>query len=107
MTDIIRPFRGLRVDPAAAPRVAAPPYDVMNTEEARELVGDNGDSFLHVSMPEIDFPPGTDPHSEPWSLADLYDAWGRPDAAARYPAVAAGDELAEIAITVSLALGQE
>jgi uncharacterized protein (DUF1015 family) len=63
MTDIIRPFRGLRATAESAPRVAAPPYDVMNTEEARALVGDNSDSFLHVSMPEIDFPPGTDPHS--------------------------------------------
>lgn len=64
MTDIVRPFRGLRVCPQHAARVAAPPYDVVDTEEARELVGDNEDSFLHVSKPEIDFPPGVDPHSE-------------------------------------------
>ena len=63
MTDIIRPFRALRVRPDAAARVAAPPYDVLDTEEARVLVGDNEDSFLHVSKPEIDFPAGTDPHS--------------------------------------------
>jgi len=64
MTDIVRPFRGLRVCPEHAARVAAPPYDVVDTEEARELVGDNADSFLHVSKPEIDFPPGADAHSE-------------------------------------------
>jgi len=64
MTDIVRPFRGLRVCPEHAARVAAPPYDVVDTEEARELVGDNEDSFLHVSKPEIDFPPGVDPHSD-------------------------------------------
>lgn len=64
MTDIVRPFRGLRVQPRHAARVAAPPYDVVNTEEARALVGDNADSFLHISKPEIDFPPGVDPHSE-------------------------------------------
>jgi len=63
MIDIVRPFRGLRVRPEHADRVAAPPYDVVDTEEARALVGDNADSFLHVSKPEIDFPPGVDPHS--------------------------------------------
>ncbi len=63
MTDIVRPFRGLRVCPERAPSVAAPPYDVVDTEEARALVGDNVDSFLHVSKPEIDFPPGVDPHA--------------------------------------------
>jgi uncharacterized protein (DUF1015 family) len=63
MTEIIRAFRGLRATPEAASRVAAPPYDVVDTEEARALVGDNEDSFLHVSKPEIDFPPGIDPHS--------------------------------------------
>jgi len=64
MTDIVRPFRGLRVCPQHAARVAAPPYDVVDTEEARALAGGNADSFLHVSKPEIDFPVGVDPHSE-------------------------------------------
>ncbi len=59
---LIRPFRALRSTPDSAARVAAPPYDVVDSEEARRLVGDNADSFLHVSKPEIDFPPGTDPH---------------------------------------------
>ena len=59
---LIRPFRALRSTPQSAARVAAPPYDVVDSGEARRLVGDNADSFLHVSKPEIDFPPGTDPH---------------------------------------------
>lgn len=60
---LIRSFRGLRSTPASVARVAAPPYDVVDSEEARRLVGENDDSFLHVSKPEIDFPPGTDPHA--------------------------------------------
>jgi len=61
----LAPFRALRPVPAAAERVAAVPYDVVNTSEARELALGNPLSFLHVSRPEIDLPPGTDPHSEP------------------------------------------
>lgn len=64
MTDIVRPFRGLRVRPEHAARVAAPPYDVVNTEEARALAEDNADSFLHVSKPEIDLPPGAAPQAD-------------------------------------------
>ncbi|HJO05675.1 MAG TPA: DUF1015 family protein [Acidobacteriota bacterium] len=60
---LIRSFRALRSTPESAGRVAAPPYDVLDSEEARLLVGENADSFLHVSKPEIDFPPGTDPHA--------------------------------------------
>ncbi len=55
---LIRPFRGLRVVPDRASEVAAPPYDVMNTEEARRMVDGKPDSFLHVSRPEIDLEPG-------------------------------------------------
>ena len=61
---VIRPFRALRPDPAAAPRVAAVPYDVVDFEEARALAGGNPRSFLHVSRAEIDLPPGTDPHAD-------------------------------------------
>ena len=60
---LIRSFRALRSTPESASRVAAPPYDVLDSEEARLLVGDNVDSFLHVSKPEIGFPKGTDPHA--------------------------------------------
>jgi uncharacterized protein (DUF1015 family) len=58
----IFPFAALRPVPKAAPAVAAVPYDVVNTEEARTLAAGNPLSFLHVSRPEIDLPPGTNPH---------------------------------------------
>src|SRR5512142_834468 len=60
----VRPFRALRPAPADAVRVASPPYDVINTAEARALAAGNPDSFLHVSRPEIDLPEGTDEHAE-------------------------------------------
>jgi uncharacterized protein (DUF1015 family) len=60
----IFPFAALRPVPQAAAAVAAVPYDVVNTEEARALAADNPLSFLHVSRAEIDFPPGTDPYSD-------------------------------------------
>jgi uncharacterized protein (DUF1015 family) len=61
---VIRPFRAVRPDPAAAPRVAAVPYDVVDVEEARALANGNAESFLHVSRAEIDLPAGTDPHAD-------------------------------------------
>jgi uncharacterized protein (DUF1015 family) len=61
---VIRPFRAVRPDPAAALRVAAVPYDVVDTEEARALAHGNPVSFLHVSRAEIDLPAGTDPHAD-------------------------------------------
>jgi uncharacterized protein (DUF1015 family) len=61
---VIRPFRAVRPDPAAASRVAAVPYDVVDNEEARALAHGNPLSFLHVSRAEIDLPTGTDPHAD-------------------------------------------
>lgn len=61
---LIYPFAALRPAPEAAARVAAVPYDVVNTDEARALAADNPISFLHVSRAEIDLPAGTDPYSE-------------------------------------------
>lgn len=60
---LIKPFRGLRPLPDCAGDVAAPPYDVLSTEEARASAADKAWSFLHISKPEIDLPPGTDPHA--------------------------------------------
>jgi uncharacterized protein (DUF1015 family) len=60
----IFPFAALRPTPQAAAAVAAVPYDVVSTDEARALAADNPLSFLHVSRAEIDFPPGTDPYSD-------------------------------------------
>lgn len=51
---IVRPFKGLRPAKEIAPKVASLPYDVINSEEARELAKDNPQSFLHVVKPEID-----------------------------------------------------
>ncbi len=60
---LIRPFPGLRPLPAKAAEVAAPPYDVLNSNEARERAAGKPWSFLHISKPEIDLPAGTDPYS--------------------------------------------
>lgn len=60
----LRALQGLRPTPETAPAVAAVPYDVVDTEEARALAEGNPRSLLHVTRAEIDFPPGTDPHSE-------------------------------------------
>ncbi len=61
---IIRPFNALRPEAERAPQVAAVPYDVVSTEEARALVSGNPWSFLHVSRPEIDLPSGTPIYSD-------------------------------------------
>ncbi|MDA1370432.1 MAG: DUF1015 family protein [Proteobacteria bacterium] len=51
---LIKPFRGLRPARELAARVASPPYDVLNREEALALAKDNPYSFLHINKPEID-----------------------------------------------------
>jgi uncharacterized protein (DUF1015 family) len=61
---IIRPFNALRPPAERAAEVAAVPYDVVNTEEARQLASGNPWSFLHVSRPEIDLPDGTPIYSD-------------------------------------------
>ncbi len=60
---LIRPFPALRPAPSRAPEVIAPPYDVINTAEARALAEGRPWSFLHISKPEIDLPEGTDPYA--------------------------------------------
>ena len=52
----IKPFAAWRPAPRKAAAVAALPYDVVDTAEARALAAGNPDSFLHVSRPEIDLP---------------------------------------------------
>lgn len=56
---IFNPLKAIRPEPEFADKVAALPYDVMNSEEAREMVKDNPYSFLHVDKAEIDLPVGT------------------------------------------------
>jgi uncharacterized protein (DUF1015 family) len=57
---VIKPFAALRPQPALASRICELPYDVMSSEEARQVAVGNPLSFLHVSKPEIDLPPATD-----------------------------------------------
>jgi uncharacterized protein (DUF1015 family) len=64
MTALIRPFRALRPPPEYAADVAAPPYDVLSSAEARQRAAGRPHSFLHISKPEIDLPEGTDPYGE-------------------------------------------
>ncbi len=59
----LKPFAALRPKPELAARVCELPYDVMSSEEARAMAVGNPLSFLHVSKPEIDLPPGTDIYS--------------------------------------------
>jgi uncharacterized protein (DUF1015 family) len=60
---LIRPFAGLRPTPEYTAQVIAPPYDVVTAEEARERAAGKPWSFLHISRPEIDLPPDTDPYA--------------------------------------------
>ncbi len=60
---VIRQFKAIRPTPEMAEKVAALPYDVVNSEEAAEMVIGNPYSFLHVDKAEIDLPAGTDIYS--------------------------------------------
>jgi Uncharacterized conserved protein len=57
---LVRPFKAVRPVENYAEKVAALPYDVMNSEEAREMVANNPYSFLHVDKAEIDLDPSID-----------------------------------------------
>ena len=59
---LIKPFAGLRPVPERAEEVVAPPYDVLNSDEARQRAQGRPWSFLHISKAEIDLPEGTDPY---------------------------------------------
>lgn len=59
----LKPFAALRPQPELAAQICELPYDVMSSEEAREMAAGNPLSFLHVSKPEIDLPAGTDLYS--------------------------------------------
>lgn len=61
---ILHPFRALRPVPERAEEVACVPYDVVNTQEARDLAQGKPLNFLHVIRPEIDLPEGTDEHAD-------------------------------------------
>ncbi|MEW6302325.1 MAG: DUF1015 family protein [Verrucomicrobiota bacterium] len=56
----VKPFAALRPNPYLAAQICELPYDVMSSDEARQMAEGNPLSFLHVSKPEIDLPPSTD-----------------------------------------------
>jgi uncharacterized protein (DUF1015 family) len=60
----LKPFKAYRPKPELAGKVASVPYDVINTDEARQLAAGNPYSFLHVGRPEIDLPADVDIHSD-------------------------------------------
>ena len=60
---LIAPFAGLRPAPGRAAEVIAPPYDVLDSAEARARAAGRPHSFLHISKAEIDLPPDTDPYA--------------------------------------------
>ena len=61
---IIRPFKGIRPRADLASAIAALPYDVYNSEEAREIVAAEPKSFLQIDRAETLLPKGTNPYSE-------------------------------------------
>lgn len=60
----LHPFRALRPKPDLAARIAAVPYDVVSTEEARAMAEGNPRSFLRVSRAELELADGTDPYAD-------------------------------------------
>ena len=58
----IKPFKGLRPPREMVTEVASRPYDVLNSEEARQEAEGNPKSLYHIIKPEINFEPGTDEH---------------------------------------------
>ena len=55
----IKPFKGIRPPKELVEQVESRPYDVLDSEEARQEAGDNEKSLYHIIKPEIDFPEGT------------------------------------------------
>ncbi len=64
VANLFNPIYGIRPAKGRAQDVVAPPYDVLNSKEARELVKGKPWSFLHVSKPEVDFHDGVDVYSD-------------------------------------------
>jgi len=58
----IKPFKGYRPPKELVEKVSSRPYDVLNSEEAREEAAGNAMSLYHIIKPEINFEPGTDEH---------------------------------------------
>jgi len=56
----VKPFKGVRPPREFVEEVVSRPYDVLNSDEAREEATGNEKSLYHIIKPEIDFEPGTD-----------------------------------------------
>ena len=61
---VLRKFKAIRPKKGLESKIASFPYDVINSEEAREIAKGNKYSFLHINKPEIDLPKGTDLYAE-------------------------------------------
>ena len=61
---IIKPFKALRPQPELADKIASRPYDVLNSQEAKQEAAGNHYSFLRITKSEIDLPDGIDTHSQ-------------------------------------------
>jgi uncharacterized protein (DUF1015 family) len=83
----LHPFRALRPKPDAAASIAAVPYDVVSTEEARAIAEGNPRSFLRVSRAELELPDGTDPYADA-----VYERAGRNFAALRESSLVVEDQ---------------
>ena len=59
----IKPFKGIRPPKELVEQIASRPYDVLNSDEARQEAAGNEKSLYHIIRPEIDFPVGTDEHA--------------------------------------------
>ena len=65
---IIHPFKGWHPKPEHVDKIACPPYDVMDTQEAVKIANNNPHNFLHVIRPEIDLPDNT-----PFNSNEVYE----------------------------------
>jgi uncharacterized protein (DUF1015 family) len=83
----LRPFRALRPTPADAAKIAAVPYDVVSTDEARALADGNPLSFLRVSRAELELPPNHDPYA-----VDVYERAAKNFAALKERALVVEDQ---------------
>lgn len=60
----VKPFKGVHPKKNNVKEIASPPYDVLNSKEAREYVKHKPNSFIHVVKPEVDLPEATDVYDE-------------------------------------------
>lgn len=58
----VKPFAAIRPPKDIVTEVAAPPYDVLNSVEAKKMAGEK--SLLHITKPEIDFDPILPDHDD-------------------------------------------